>query len=792
MGAAPPAANGSATPRHTRPATPGWRAAGGVRRAAATAAAGVARRVGYVGGGGGSHGGAGEGFEMGGGGGGAAATALPLLERSASAAALERDFGRTLQACLARAVAAAAVAAADSRAAAAAAAVSPAQPASPAAAAAALRSYPLPLPAARTPGGLAPTGLTPWYTEDGVTAYCGRDADGDDVLVESFVVRAPPRLCVATLLRGETEGGATAFGGPQADPPALLAVVDAHTQYLRLRWRPSGWLGGLLVAPRELTLKRAWRREDDGQYVVLYTSVEPGEAEEAAREAAAESGGGGGGLGAAAAAEGSPSVRGRVLSSGYTFAPLLPEYDPARACGETLVTHVAKLDAGGLVGALRRSGCGPLRALAGPAWGALLHPLAQRSVTLKHRAEAERFVARPFLAGARSGTAAAGHPALGGGGGGGGGQPPQAVAPPPPGPPPTHPEAARVAALATSQSIFRRGPAGAGAADAATGGAAAAASVAAASHPPPSTPADLSTMPPAMWSCPGAAGFKVRGPTYLADHRKVEAGDTVFALASVDLVELDAPAFNVARFLPAIRDSASPFTFVVNLMIPGPRPYSVAIAWAADRAFVAPPTPRPDGAGSAGGGSGGSGGGPLARFESVAATTGSAAQHQPPQAHSPDDECDDPAAPSSPFDLALARFLAGGDSPQANSHRDDAFKLIPRVVEGPWVVRQSVGSTPCLLGHKLRQQYWRGPRYLEVDIDVASSSVAATVVGLVMGATKAVVVDLAIVLQGNAADELPEDLLGTVRLARVDMGAAQYLDTKTGVLNEAGERPAKA
>jgi hypothetical protein len=284
-----------------------------------------------------------------------------------------------------------------------------------------------------------------------------------------------------------------------------------------------------------------------------------------------------------------------------------------------------------------------------------------------------------------------------------------------------------------------------------------------------------------MWSSPGAAGFKVRGPAYLADHRKVEAGDTVFALASVDLVEVDAPTFDVSRFLPSIRDSASPFTFVVNLMIPGARPYSVVIAWAADRAFVPPPTPRGGGGGGGGGGNAGTVGGPLARFESVAAA----------QQPTGDVEADPDvtAGPASPFDLALARFLAGGDSPQANARRDDTFKLIPRVVEGPWVVRQSVGSTPCLLGHKLRQRYWRGPRYLEVDIDVASSSVAATVVGLVMGATKAVVVDLAIVLQGNAADELPEALLGTVRLARVDMGAARYLDTQTGVLHEAGVRP---
>jgi Protein ENHANCED DISEASE RESISTANCE 2, C-terminal len=41
----------------------------------------------------------------------------------------------------------------------------------------------------------------------------------------------------------------------------------------------------------------------------------------------------------------------------------------------------------------------------------------------------------------------------------------------------------------------------------------------------------------------------------------------------------------------------------------------------------------------------------------------------------------------------------------------------------------------------------RGPNYMEVDIDVASSSVARHVVGLVSGASKSVVVDMGILLQ---------------------------------------------
>ena len=56
----------------------------------------------------------------------------------------------------------------------------------------------------------------------------------------------------------------------------------------------------------------------------------------------------------------------------------------------------------------------------------------------------------------------------------------------------------------------------------------------------------------------------------------------------------------------------------------------------------------------------------------------------------------------------------------------------------------------------------RGPGYMEVDIDVGSSSVAATVVNLVQGATKSLVVDMGIVLEGHSPEELPESLLGTV------------------------------
>ena len=43
----------------------------------------------------------------------------------------------------------------------------------------------------------------------------------------------------------------------------------------------------------------------------------------------------------------------------------------------------------------------------------------------------------------------------------------------------------------------------------------------------------------------------------------------------------------------------------------------------------------------------------------------------------------------------------------------------------------------------------RGPKYLEVDVDVGSSQTAARVVGIVQGALKGLVIDIAVLLEGK-------------------------------------------
>lgn len=94
------------------------------------------------------------------------------------------------------------------------------------------------------------------------------------------------------------------------------------------------------------------------------------------------------------------------------------------------------------------------------------------------------------------------------------------------------------------------------------------------------------------------------------------------------------------------------------------------------------------------------------------------------------------------------------------------------------------------MGRKLKQLYHSGDGYFEVDIDVASSRTASAVISLVQGATRSLTVDLAVLIQGTLPqgssifipfsgdydDELPESLIGTVRLDHVDMDTAVALD----------------
>jgi len=115
----------------------------------------------------------------------------------------------------------------------------------------------------------------------------------------------------------------------------------------------------------------------------------------------------------------------------------------------------------------------------------------------------------------------------------------------------------------------------------------------------------------------------------------------------------------------------------------------------------------------------------------------------------------------------LQKFVS--DDPEVDeTWRNSRFKLIPQIVEGPWYVRTVTPSNvPALICNKLATTYIRGPNYFELDIDITTSLTANTIWSVVSGVTPSLVIDLAWVIQGNTPEELPEQILGTIRLARI-------------------------
>ncbi|XP_031478595.1 protein ENHANCED DISEASE RESISTANCE 2-like [Nymphaea colorata] len=123
--------------------------------------------------------------------------------------------------------------------------------------------------------------------------------------------------------------------------------------------------------------------------------------------------------------------------------------------------------------------------------------------------------------------------------------------------------------------------------------------------------------------------------------------------------------------------------------------------------------------------------------------------------------------PLSPGSL-LFRFVNGDDE-----FRNARFKIVNRIVRGPWIVRAAVGNyAACLLGRALQIRYVRGPNYLEIDVDIGSSALANAILHLALGYVTTVTIDMGFLVEAQAEEELPERLIGAVRIAHMEMGSA--------------------
>ncbi|KAL7549963.1 hypothetical protein ACHAWF_013217, partial [Thalassiosira exigua] len=271
----------------------------------------------------------------------------------------------------------------------------------------------------------------------------------------------------------------------------------------------------------------------------------------------------------------------------------------------------------------------------------------------------------------------------------------------------------------------------------------------------------ISTVPPPMvnewWAEPDANSFRVRGKFYKSDNKKVNAGSSLFRLIAAEIVETDIPIMSgmcthpkervqlamqrdreakaqgiescemvrassrcrciidfVVSLIASLFDlpSQPPYVFVVNIALPGPPHYHMVYYYAVDDLSMID----------------GSDGTPSSR-------------------------------------LCNEFFFTKDDA-----FRDNTFKLIPQIIEGNFMVRKAVGSTPAIMGTKIKQTYIQGERFFELMIDTGSSAVAAGVIRICNGYSKMIAVDLAFLFEGHSEQTLPERVLGCVRLKNAEFG----------------------
>ncbi|KAG7391847.1 hypothetical protein PHYBOEH_006538 [Phytophthora boehmeriae] len=242
----------------------------------------------------------------------------------------------------------------------------------------------------------------------------------------------------------------------------------------------------------------------------------------------------------------------------------------------------------------------------------------------------------------------------------------------------------------------------------------------------------LHGLPTKFWSEPSGSGFLVRGPQYLSSKTKVPSARQALRLVNVELYKSNEAVEHIGlssfvgegfdqKLTPGTPEDP-PFIFIINFMLPGPPHHSLVL-------YFTPEDPEE------------------LKKNSVFAD--------------------------------LCHELLRGPSDEFRTQR---LKLIPRVVQGTWPIREGVGTTPAILGTKIYQNYYQGKSYLEADYDIGSSTVATGVLNLLLGFSRDLIIDLAFVIEAQSAMELPERILGTVRLDCIDLRhAVPYTKKKKGM-----------
>ncbi|CAN8277279.1 unnamed protein product [Cochlearia groenlandica] len=124
-----------------------------------------------------------------------------------------------------------------------------------------------------------------------------------------------------------------------------------------------------------------------------------------------------------------------------------------------------------------------------------------------------------------------------------------------------------------------------------------------------------------------------------------------------------------------------------------------------------------------------------------------------------------------PSSSLLHKLINGQDS-----FRDERFKIVSRIVKGPWVVRSAASSFGAfVVANKVKCDYHRGSNYFEIDVDFSSSKIMTTLVRFFLGYVASVTVDLGFVVETKTEDESPERLIGGVRICHMELSSAFFV-----------------
>uniref|UniRef100_A0A7S4N187 Protein ENHANCED DISEASE RESISTANCE 2 C-terminal domain-containing protein n=1 Tax=Odontella aurita TaxID=265563 RepID=A0A7S4N187_9STRA len=238
----------------------------------------------------------------------------------------------------------------------------------------------------------------------------------------------------------------------------------------------------------------------------------------------------------------------------------------------------------------------------------------------------------------------------------------------------------------------------------------------------------LGTIPNCVSETP-PSDYKVRGPKYLVDGKKIPSGPFIFPFRGVDLFLTDLCPENVGSNPGAmggnLRDNP---TFIVNFRLP----WAVLLFYAEIPAKLLP-------------------------FLRACYEKDFDKSSLP---------CLDKMSPS---ERTAARYLQGNDD-----YKNECLKIIPVAVRGPWVVKSVVGGKPAIIGNKMPVTYYyqraeKGKsEYLEMDLDIVASSAARGILSVVKNYTSILTMDLGFVVEGKREDELPEQMMVGARLHSID------------------------